>query len=399
MDRLAVLAAMSEEAGALTRRFLTPAHRQAVALVQGWMEQAGMTAEIDAIGNLVGRLAGPEAGPVLMLGSHIDTVRDAGWYDGNFGVLAAIEAVDELRRGGVRLGYGVEVIAFGDEEGVRFAATLSGSRAVSGQFAAAALAAVDAEGISMAAALRAFGCDPAGIPGLARRRGEVAAYVELHIEQGPVLEAEGLAVGVVTAINGASRLAVTVQGQAGHAGTVPMAMRQDALAAAAAMVLAVEAVAHLAPGLVATVGRLEVVPGVANSVPGICSFSIDVRSPQDEVRRQAVAEIGARLAAVATARSVRLTLETVHEAAAVPCAPGLQAQLAAAVQAAGVTAFHLPSGAGHDAMAMAALCDVGMLFVRCQGGISHTPEESITTADAGVAVDVLMRFMRGFEGA
>jgi allantoate deiminase len=227
LRRLAELATLSDSPDGLTRLFLSPAHKRAVALVAGWMQEAGMDTHLDAIGNLVGRKGN---GKTLLLGSHIDTVRDAGWYDGNFGVLAAIAAVQAAGE----LPYAVEIIAFGDEEGVRFPQTLSGSRAVAGRFDPAALAGLDADGVSVAAALAAFGGDPGGIAAVARNPADVLGYVELHIEQGPVLEAEGLAVGVVTAINGASRFAVVVTGDAGHAGTVPMAMRRDALAAAAA---------------------------------------------------------------------------------------------------------------------------------------------------------------------
>jgi allantoate deiminase len=327
------------------------------------------------------------------LGSHIDTVRDAGWYDGNFGVLAAIAAVQAAGD----LPYAVEIIAFGDEEGVRFPQTLSGSRAVAGRFDAAALAGLDADGVSMGAALAAFGGDPGGIAAVARNPADVLGYVELHIEQGPVLEAENLAVGVVTAINGASRFAVVVTGDAGHAGTVPMAMRRDALAAAAEMVLAVEAVGRSAPELVATVGAISVHPGAPNSVPGRAKFSIDVRAPVDAARHEAVLAITNAFDRIAGSRNVDLSMTQTHDAPAVICAGRLREFLAAAVAANGIPVRYLPSGAGHDAMAVADLCPVAMLFVRCKGGISHTPEESITAEDAQVAVDVLVEFLRKFR--
>jgi allantoate deiminase len=330
---------------------------------------------------------------VLLLGSHIDTVRDAGKYDGNFGVLAAIAAVSNIGP----LPYNIEIIAFGDEEGVRFPATLAGSRAIAGSFNPATLALQDADGISLGEALQSFGCDPAEIAAIARPKSRIAAYVELHIEQGPVLEAENLALGIVTAINGAARFMVTVTGSAGHAGTVPMALRADALAASAEMVLAVETRARQTPDLVATVGSLTVQPGAPNSVPGEVRFSIDVRAPQDAPRHAAIADIEAHLRAIADRRSVTLQSAKTHDAPATPCAPWLQAQLADAVNATGMRPFHLPSGAGHDAMAVAALCPVGMLFVRCKNGISHTPAESITTADAGIAVAALTSFLRHFK--
>jgi allantoate deiminase len=390
MRRLEQLAELSDEPGGLTRLFLSPAHARAVALVAEWMREAGLTTHLDAIGNLVGRRG---EGKTLLLGSHIDTVRDAGWYDGNFGVLAAIAAVQAAGD----LPYAVEVIAFGDEEGVRFPQTLSGSRALAGSFNPAALAGRDAEGVSMAEALTAFGGNPDAVPAIARAPQTILGYVELHIEQGPVLEAAALAAGVVTAINGASRFTVTVTGQAGHAGTVPMAMRRDALTAAAEMLLAVEAVGRASPDLVATVGALSLHPGAPNSVPGSVKFSIDVRAPVDAARFDAVLAMTATLDRIAASRNVDLSLTQTHDAPAVACAPWLQAQLAEALAARGLPVLHLPSGAGHDAMAMADLCPVGMLFIRCRGGISHTPAESITPADADIAVDALTDFLRKFR--
>jgi hydantoinase/carbamoylase family amidase len=391
MDRLAELAAVTDGPEGLTRLFLSPAHRRAAGLVAAWMRDAGLEPRIDAIANVCGDNG--VAGPKLLLGSHIDTVRNAGWYDGNYGVLAAIEAV---RRAGT-LPFGVEVIAFGDEEGVRFPQTLSGSRALAGMFSPAALDGRDAEGVSMREALLAFGlAHPEEIAVVARMPREVLGYVELHIEQGPVLEAQGLAAGVVTAINGASRYAVSVTGQAGHAGTVPMAMRYDALTAAAEMILAVEAAARERADVVATVGRLSMKPGAPNSIPGTVAFSVDLRAPVDADRLEAAAAIRAGLDRIAVSRRVDYEVLQTHEAAATACAPWLQAQLAAAMAARGMAPFHLPSGAGHDAMAMAALCPVGMLFVRCAGGVSHTPEENISAEDADIGVEVLVSFLKNF---
>ena len=383
MRRLAELATLSDMPGGLTRLFLSPAHKRAVALVEGWMREAGLETHVDAIGSLVGRRGN---GKTLLLGSHIDTVRDAGWYDGNFGVLAAIEAVQAAGD----LPYGIEIIAFGDEEGVRFPQTLSGARAVAGTFEPAALAGRDADGIAMGEALAAFGGDPAGIASLARQPDEVLGYIELHIEQGPVLEAENLAVGVVTAINGASRFAVVVTGDAGHAGTVPMAMRRDALAAASEMVLAVEAVGRSMPDLVATVGAIAVHPGAPNSVPGLVKFTIDVRAPVDAARHEAVLAITNAFDRIAGSRKVDLSMTQTHDAPAVACSGRLRDRLAGAVKANGIVPRFLPSGAGHDAMAVA------VLFVRCKGGVSHTPAEAITPEDAQTAVDVLVEFLRKF---
>ena len=271
MARLDELSAFTSEEGWLTRLYLTPAHKEAALRVMGWMEEAGMAARLDAVGNVVGHYEGSRPGlPALLLGSHIDTVRDAGKYDGSFGVVAAIAAVAELDRRGERLPFAIEVLAFGDEEGVRFPSTIAGSRAVAGRFDPATLDLTDADRVRLGAALAAFGGDPAGIPETARRPEQVVGYVELHIEQGPVLEAMSLPVGVVTAINGASRFRIEVTGTAGHAGTVPMRLRKDALAAAAEMILAVErrAAGATETGLVATVGRIEALPGAPNVIPG-----------------------------------------------------------------------------------------------------------------------------------
>jgi allantoate deiminase len=390
MYRLDQLATATDEPGALTRLFLSPAHAQAAAMVRDWMTQAGLTTEIDAIGNVVGRSALIPAAPTLLLGSHIDTVRNAGKYDGNFGVLAAIGAVQQAGP----LPYNIEILAFGDEEGVRFPATLAGSRAVAGSFDPATLNMGDADGITLKTALETFGCDPAQIPAIARQN--IAAYIELHIEQGPILEAENLAVGIVTAIAGASRFSVIVTGIAGHAGTVPMSLRRDALTAAAEMILKIETVGRSAPDLVATVGTIAVRPGAPNSVPGGARFTIDLRAPEDATRHRIAAQIADTIQCIATKRGVTAALTQTHDAPATLCAPWLQNQLASAVKHLGIAPRYLPSGAGHDGMAIATLCPIGMMFVRCKGGISHTPEESITEADAALAVAALTRFLQNF---
>ncbi len=393
--RLNELARFSAESGAMTRLYLSTEHKAATLQVQMWMQEAGMTARIDAVGNVVGRYEGREQGlPALLLGSHIDTVRNAGKYDGCLGVVAAIQAVTELRAAGERLPFAIEVIAFGDEEGVRFPVTLTGSRALAGTLDVAALDAEDADRISVREALQQFGCNPFEIPSVPRRKEDVLGYVELHIEQGPVLEAEGLPVGVVTAIAGASRLTVEVAGMAGHAGTVPMALRQDALAAAAEMILAIERVGQSTEDLVATVGRIEAHPGAVNVVPGGAGFTIDIRSPSDAVRGAAIVGVEQELKAIAKRRKVGVKLARSYAEEAATCAPWLVEQLSAAVERSGIEPRRLPSGAGHDGLAMVALCPIGMLFVRCAGGISHNPAEAITAEDADIAVRVLIDFLR-----
>jgi allantoate deiminase len=395
--RIDRLAAISEDAPRLTRTYLTDAHRQANELVAAWMGEAGMAARTDGVGNVVGRYEGRAAGlPALMIGSHLDTVRDAGKYDGMLGVILGIECAAALHAAGERKDFALEVAGFANEEGARFGATLTGSRAIAGTLDAAQLASRDAAGVTMAEAMRAFGLDPAKIGAAARRRDELVAYVEVHIEQGPVLEAHDLPLGVVTAISGATRLMVELTGLAGHAGTVPMTQRQDALAAAAEAILAVERYCQGAAGLVGTVGRIEAMPGAINVIPGLARFTIDIRAEQDADREAAVRRVMDELALITKRRRISVDIKTLHEAPSCGCAPALMADLARAIEAGGPKSMHLPSGAGHDAMAIAALTEVAMLFVRCKAGISHNPAESITAADAALAAETLLRFIRGF---
>ncbi|WP_193367824.1 allantoate amidohydrolase [Pelagibius marinus] len=391
-------ARFSEEEEKLTRVFLSPEHQACAEAVMTAMRAAGMTARIDAIGNVVGRYeAATEGAKTLITGSHIDTVRDAGAYDGNLGVALPIACIAELDSREKRLPFAVEVIAFGDEEGVRFPTTLSGSRSIAGTFDQAALAATDAQGTSLAEALTHFGCDPTAIAAEARKPEDVLAFVEVHIEQGPVLEAEELPVGVVTAINGASRYAITLEGMAGHAGTVPMHLRKDALAGAAEMIAAIEQRAAAEEGLVATVGRIEAAPGAINVIPGRVSFTIDLRAPEDGQRSAAVASVKEKLQAIARRRGLELSMELLYEEGAAGCDPALMEQLDKAVERQGFRALRLPSGAGHDAMALSALCPIAMLFVRCGGGISHNPLESITSEDAEAAARVFLDFLENFD--
>jgi allantoate deiminase len=398
MQRCDALARHSELPGGLTRVFLSPQARAAGELVLGWMREAGMQARLDAIGNAVGRWEGARpALPCLMLGSHLDTVRDAGRYDGMLGVVTAIECVDALNRAGRRLPFAVEVVGFGDEEGVRFGTTLLGSRAIAGTLDPGVLKASDAQGRTIAQALRDFGLDPDAVASVSRRPGEVLAYAELHIEQGPVLEAEGLPVGVVTAINGFSRLRVTLRGQAGHAGTVPMKLRRDALAAAAECVLAVERAARARPHVVGTVGRIEARPGAINVIPGQAQLTVDLRAPEDAARQEAAAAVRTELARVCESRGIGFEIETLQELGSSGCAPWLMAQLGRAVESEGLRVLHLPSGAGHDGMAMKAIADIAMLFVRCKGGISHNPAEAISEEDAATGARVLYRFIHDFR--
>jgi allantoate deiminase len=398
MQRCDALARCSELPGGLTRVFLSPQGRAAGEAVLGWMREAGMHASLDSMGNVVGRYEGVRAGlPCLMLGSHLDTVRDAGKYDGMLGVISAIECIDALSKQKKKLPFAIEVIGFGDEEGVRFGTTLLGSRAIAGTLDPKVLETKDSGGTSIADALRAFGLDPNSIETVKRNRSDVLAYAELHIEQGPVLEAEGLPVGVVTAINGFSRLRVTLRGEAGHAGTVPMALRRDALAAAAECVLMVERVAKKVPELVGTVGRIEAKPGAINVIPGEVQFTVDLRAPEDPVRERALAEVKNEIGRIARDRKAEANIEALQDFGSSACAPWLMRQLERAVEARGLRVRRLPSGAGHDGMAIKAIADIAMLFVRCRGGVSHNPAESITAEDAAVGAAVLFDFIHDFE--
>jgi len=396
-DRCEALGRLSEQHGGLTRVFLSAQQAQANELVLAWMREAGMSAHLDAIGNCAGRYEGERAGlPCLMLGSHLDTVRDAGKYDGMLGVITAIECVSALSACASRLPFAIEVIGFGDEEGVRFGSTLLGSRAVAGTFDPALLDSADANGTTMRDGLRNFGLDPAQISAVARRPGKVLAYAELHIEQGPVLEAEGLATGVVTAINGGNRFSIELTGMAGHAGTVPMGLRRDALAAAAECVLAIERIAASMPDSVGTVGRIEALPGAMNVIPGKVRFSLDVRAPTDDQRHAAVAAVLAECAAIARRRTIAMATTPLWEAKTAACDADLQRQFAAAIAKEGGRVRHLPSGAGHDGMAVIAVAPIGMLFVRCKGGISHNPAEAVTLDDVAAGARALARFIASF---
>lgn len=371
------------------RPFATDAMRRVHELVSGWMREAGMTVTRDNIGNLRGRYEGT-GGATLLLGSHLDSVRDAGRFDGPLGVIVAIAAVQRLHGEGRKLPFAVEVLAFADEEGVRYGTTYLGSRAVAGTLDEADLYRRDAQGISMAEAIRSFGGDPDRIADDRWHGGDLLGYVEVHIEQGPVLEDRGLPAGVVRAIAGQDRMVVTFTGEAGHAGTVPMDRRRDALVVAAMFVIAIEQEARAHEGLVATVGRLEVRPGGTNVIPGQVGLSVDVRHADDAARLASAQRIIAGAHALAEGRGLTAEVASVSENAAVACAPRLIELMA---RAAGGDVPLLVSGAGHDAVPMSSLTDVGMLFVRCKGGVSHNPAESVTAEDVGVAIDVLGRFL------
>jgi len=389
------LAQYTDEPGRLTRLYLSDAHRRAADATLRLMQAAGLDTYIDALGSVVGRIEGanPDA-PALLIGSHIDSVVDAGRYDGNLGVVLGIVLIEALKQQGLAPACPLEIVAFGDEENVRFPTNLSTSQALAGRFNPAWLDGRDQDGITLRDALIRFGGDPAGAAALARDPTRYRGYLEVHIEQGPLLEAKGLPVGIVSAINGITRARCAVTGEAGHAGTVPMNMRRDALAAVAEMIGIVERAGSTRTDTVATVGAAQVQPGAINVIPARVDFTLDARSPDDAARLAMVQDIVTECQAAAQRRGVTFAIEPFMESPATPMDKRLIGTLEEAVRHLGIEPLHLPSGAGHDAVAMAHLCPSAMLFVRCKGGISHNPAESITVEDADVAVRVLIEAVK-----
>lgn len=398
LDLLDRLAAVTDEPGRITRLYLSPAHRRAADMVAGWMRERGLEVVEDAIGTVRGFLPpgipGPQANRRLLIGSHIDTVIDAGKFDGNLGVVAGLLVVEELKARDVVLPFGLEVLAFGDEEGVRFPTALSSSAAVSGTYRGEWLDMTDRDGVVLRDAIRRHGGDPARIRDTVIPSGSVIGYVELHIEQGPVLEHKGEPLGVVTSIAGQSRFRISVTGEAGHAGTVPMGLRRDAFAALAELSLFIERIAHEGTGnLVATIGRVDVRPGAVNVIPAEVEATLDIRAGADAPRLAAIERIRYEADEIARRRGVKIRFERFLDVPTCPMNDDLQDGLAAAVASLGESTRRLPSGAGHDAMAMARAFPSAMLFVRSRGGISHNPAEFTSVADLGLAVETMVRFV------
>ncbi len=399
MEWADVIGAWSDDDDGLTCAYMTIAHRKTAVQLATWMREAGMEIAIDAVGNVVGRyLSDKPNAKTLMTGSHYDTVCNGGKYDGREGILLPIAVVKHLHQRGERLPFHLEIVGFCEEEGVRFKSTFLGSNAIAGRFDMTLLDKTDADGITMRAALQDAGHDVNQITAIARNPADLLGFVEVHIEQGPVLLERGLPVGIVSSIAGSCRYMIDLTGVASHAGTTPMTMRKDAAAAAAEIILYVEKRCAQAPSLVGTVGQLQVPHGSVNVIPGACRLSLDVRAADDGTRNAAVADILGEIDAICARRNIEAKLELLMKAPAVPCAPRLMRQLSAAVERAGMPPFELSSGAGHDAMAIAAITDVAMLFTRCgNGGISHNPLETMTADDAEISAQVLLDFLRHFE--
>ena len=388
MERCDTLAEISETPGQLTRVYLSYEHLRANAQVAQWMQEAGMVTWQDAVGNICGRYeAANDGAQAVLLGSHLDTVRDAGRYDGMLGVLTAIEVVDWLHRQNLRGSQAIEIVGFADEEGTRFNITLLGSRGLTGTWPQGWLDCEDAQGVSVAQAMVNVGLDPTRIATAERAREDFSAYLELHIEQGPVLEQEDLPLGVVTAINGARRLSCRFTGEAGHAGTVPMSHRHDALTAAAQWIGFVEQkTRESGPELVATVGTLQCEPGAVNVIPGAVTLTLDIRSPNDGLRETLLNALLDEAVRIGQARGVAFSSDIFYTIAATPCDMRLRNVLADAVEAVQGRVLLLPSGAGHDAIAIAERWPSAMLFVRCDRGISHHPAESVQQQDVAQAL-------------
>ncbi len=400
IDACGAIAQFTETPGSLTRTFLSPPFHHVHEFLRTWMHRLGMTSHVDAAGNLRGvhSCRRPHA-PRLMIGSHIDTVPDAGAYDGVLGVVTALALIENLTENMTEaLPYDIEVVAFSEEEGVRFAVPFIGSRALIGDIDGALLQQTDEHGTTLTEAIEAFGLDPAKIPE-AILHPDTFAFVEFHIEQGPVLEGLNLSLGIVEAIAGQSRYELTFHGKANHAGASPMHLRHDALAGAAEWISAVERHAQTTPGLVATVGRVEALPGATNVIPGEVRVSLDVRHSSDPIRNTALHKLLEEAAQIAASRN--LTLDTLQQfnASAIPMDSGLATALGAAARATGSHPHRMVSGAGHDTMVLATKLPAAMLFLRSPGGLSHHPDESVLIEDVQAALDAGLYFLKHLEPA
>ena len=396
--RLHDLSAISEPGPGVTRLPFTPEHRAAVDLISSWMEEAGMSVSLDDAGTLVGRLEGPDNSGTFYLGSHQDSVREGGAYDGIMGVVLPLLAIRKLRDDGISLPFCVEILAFADEEGVRFPTALVGSRAIAGTFDASVLKMVDVEGVSLEQSLRDFGLHPDRIPTIRRPRPQAIGYLETHIEQGPTLEAADQALGIVTAICGIERHQVTITGKTGHAGTLPMSGRQDALVAAAELITQVKRLAEQSDDIRGTVGQLFVAPNVVNAVPREVRMTAEFRSPDDPLREAAGQALHRFAENLASRTGMKIDILRSYAQPAQPCDERFRQILYSSIRLHGGTGLSLSSGATHDASAMADLCPIAMLFVRCLDGQSHTPEEFASSFDMARAVEVIADFLQNVAG-
>jgi allantoate deiminase len=389
--RIEELAGCSSTSVGVTRLPFTAESSGAERLVEEWMKAAGMSVRKDGLNNIIGRYEGKDpTAPILMIGSHLDSVIEAGKYDGILGVISGIEVVQTLRDNGIVLDNPIEVVGFCDEEGVRFHSTFLGSKAIAGTFTAEDLERADENGITMAEALKGIGIsDPYAYKNSSRTPEELLAYLELHIEQGPVLEKENEPVGVVSGIAGATRFSFEIIGKPGHAGTVPVAIRQDALLGASELITSIEKIAIQNEPLVATVGKLTVSPGASNVIPGLVTGTLDIRDINVERKQKAIDAILSESERIAEARGLQIKFEQVMEADPVYCNEEMIKLIEESISERSSSVIRLVSGAGHDAMAMADVTNVAMIFVRCKDGLSHHPDEFVTVEDMGAGAEVL----------
>lgn len=389
------LAQWSEQEGALTVTYFSQAHKRVAAELDALLRAAGMEVRADPLGNVIGRYASATPGAkTLLLGSHYDTVRDGGKYDGRLGILVPLALIEHLHRSGQQLPFNIELLCFSEEEGVRFPIGYLGSQAIAGKFDPQNLDKTDDNGIPLRKVLEEAAVDVNSLGILARDAADLIGYVEIHIEQGPSLLNANVPLAVVTGIAGDVRHRIAVTGEAGHAGTVAMQFRHDAGVAAAEMILALEKRCNGHASLVGTVGQLIVPNGAMNVIPGRCEFSTDIRAATNEMRDAAVMDVLVAFNEISRTRGVKVEATEVLRMPAIPLSPFLQERLAASAKRLGVEPLLLPSGAGHDAAMMASLCESAMMFVRCgNGGVSHSPREIITEDDADFAARVLFDFL------
>jgi allantoate deiminase len=399
-SRLSELAEIGRsEGGGVTRLSFTEEERAAKDLVASYMREAGLVVREDAAGNLIGRREGRvEDAPIVLTGSHVDSVRNGGNFDGPLGVLGAVEALQTMDELDVETVHPVEVVAFTDEEGARFSSGMIGSRATAGTLAPEHLANEDENGVLIEQAMRTSGLDPGRVDEAARARGSVYAYVELHIEQGGILESKNLPVGVVTGIAGPVWLRLTLVGEAAHAGTTPMNLRRDALAAAAAIIGRIELEAERTGTSVGTVGQLDLSPGGINIVPARVNFSLDLRDIDEDVRNNVEARIMHEAALLCEKRGVELETKTIQRLPPAPCSALVTDAVREACETLDLEPFALASGAGHDGMHLAELCPIGMIFVRSKGGVSHNPAEYSSKDDCAAGAEVLYRTLLQLAG-
>jgi allantoate deiminase len=397
-NRIDELATVTDEKGIILRTFLSAATLRANQLVAGWMREAGLAPSQDRVGNLLGQSQSESLDSIFLLGSHLDTVRNAGRFDGPLGVVLAIEAVDILRSANVTLPFALAVVGFSDEEGVRFQNAYIGSKAFCGLLTSNELTMQDRDGLTLCEIVERFSGPGFAPPGPTFDLGRFVGYLEVHMEQGPVLENEGFALGVVTAVAGQLRCRVTWTGKASHAGTTPAPLRRDALVGAAEFICDVEKASEKFSGLVATVGRLTIQPNVSNVVPAFVTHTLDVRHQSDSVLNEACEWLEQCAGEIATARRLACSWEILQRTPAKDCDAALSSRLLGVVETVTGSTRLLPSGAGHDAATLAPLLPVSMLFVRCREGLSHHPDEFVSVQDIAAALQVTVEFLRSWEG-